>query len=60
MNWVNVNEKLPDANGRYLVVYPFMSHFRVGISYYAPSLEEVDEFEFDGMNRGGFYESDGQ
>lgn len=57
--WIPVTERLPeDENARYLVASDLMSGLWVSICYFARNLEAVDEYDFAGKHRSGFYFSD--
>lgn len=59
-NWVSVNQQLPEADGRYLVIRPFMDHYRIEIYAYISNLERLDDYEFKGRNDGGFFYYDSE
>lgn len=59
--WISVTDRLPDEDGTYLVFsspYGIFDFYKV-ISF-ATNLEDVDEFEFEGKNRPGWYEYDSE
>ncbi len=55
--WISVEERLPeDEDARYLVASDFMSYgLWVSICYFTHNLESVDEYDFVGERRSGFY-----
>lgn len=65
MEWISVKDKLPENNGKYLVVYqsPFVTRAYITIKSYASNLYEVDDFDFfeyKGMKHGGWYDYDSE
>ena len=61
--WIPVSERLPDERGRYLVVeqFPLCEYNErrfISICGFAKNLEEVDEYDFEGLNCPGWYNYD--
>lgn len=62
VKWISVNDKLPkDDDKRYLVSYELMSCGTwIAIAWYSQNLESVDEYDFEGEKRGGWYDYDNE
>lgn len=48
MDWISVNERLPENDGQYLAVYqsPFGNISYITIENYSSDLYKVDDFDF--------------
>lgn len=57
--WVPTSERLPDKNGQYLCVCegPITRQYFTLLGF-NKRLEDVCEYEFEGVDRGGFYDYD--
>ena len=60
--WIPVSERLPEKRGDYLVTQKaiFPGHILRRIVGYAPNLHDVDEYDFKGKKRPGWYEYDSE
>ena len=60
--WISVEDRLPDKNGRYLCCYDLgiVSGKSIGIYSFAKNLRKVDKFDFPNENRKGWYGSDSE
>ena len=58
VQWINVNDKLPENDGQYLVVYTFFGYRGMGVVRFAHNLHEIDEYIFNTERRPGWYEPD--
>ena len=58
VEWINVKDKLPEKDGKYLVVYTFFNCKDIGVVRFTHNLHKIDEYIFDTENRPGWYESD--
>ena len=58
VQWINVNDKLPEKDGQYLVVYAFFDYKGMGVVRFSHNLHEIDEYVFDTESRPGWYEPD--
>ena len=56
VQWINVNDKLPENDGQYLVVYTFFDYRAMGVVRFSHNLHEIDEYIFE--SRPGWYEPD--
>lgn len=56
--WISVDDRLPEKNGKVLVAYDgFSGRFKgTGVFWFANNLEAVDECDFEGERRPGFYD----
>lgn len=52
--WINVKDRLPDKNGRYLCFDGMYMH----IYRFATNFSELDQYDFDGITGSGFCEYD--
>ena len=59
-DWIPVSERLPEKRGSYLVTQKaiFPGHILRRIVGYALNLHDVDEYDFKGKKRPGWYEYD--
>lgn len=58
VQWINVNDKLPENDGQYLVVYTFFDYKAMGVVRFSHNLHEIDEYIFNTERRPGWYEPD--
>ena len=58
--WISVKEKLPEAEGNYLVCSEFADIRNLKIMTFALNLESVDEYCFAGEKRPGWWDFDGE
>ena len=60
--WIPVSERLPEERGVYLVTQKaiFPGHVFRRIVCYAPNLHDVNEYDFKGKERAGWYEYDSE
>ena len=58
--WISVSEKVPENNGTYLVTLKYFNHNSIDIMSYAENLSKIDEFDFCGVNRAGWYDYDSE
>lgn len=56
-DWISVKDRLPARNGRYLCLIE--SRFYMLLSF-AKRLERVDEYNFENLDRPGFFEYDNE
>ena len=56
--WINVNEKLPDEDGRYLLNYVAFNFQSMKVMRFAKDLHSVDDYKFRNEHRPGWYECD--
>ena len=56
VQWINVNDKLPENDGQYLVVYTFFDYRAMGVVRFSHNLHEIDEYIFE--SKPGWYEPD--
>jgi hypothetical protein len=56
--WINVNEKLPDENGKYLVNYVAFNFQSMKVMQFAKDLHSVDDYNFRNEHRPGWDEFD--
>ena len=54
--WISVKDRLPKKKGRYLCNIAMTRKDMQTILQFALNLEEVDEYDFQGRKRKGFYE----
>lgn len=65
MDWISVNERLPENDGKYLAVYQssFGNILYITIKHYSSDLYEVDDFDFSkykGKKQDGWYGYDSE
>lgn len=60
MHWVEVKERLPDKNGRYLCVLDVWGHKHIIVLGFTLNLQEFDELDFKGATGAGFYDYDSE
>jgi hypothetical protein len=58
--WINVKDKLPDKEGRYLVYKQSSYGNFFNIANFSFNLEKVDEYDFYKENRCGWYGYDSE
>lgn len=58
VEWISVKDRLPDKNGKYLVVYNCFQYKDIRVLNFANNLYKVDEYIFSGDKHPGWYESD--
>lgn len=58
--WINIKDRLPSINGRYLVVYHFFQYREVRVLSFAKNLHKVDEYDFPDKKRPGWYICDSE
>lgn len=58
VQWINVNDKLPEKDGQYLVVYTFFDYRSIGVVRFSHNLHKIDKYIFDTERRPGWYEPD--
>lgn len=56
--WINVNEKLPDEDGKYLVNYVAFNFQSMKVMRFTKDLHSVDDYKFRNEHRPGWYECD--
>lgn len=56
--WINVNDRLPDEKGSYLVAYKAFQYTLIGVKRFAKNLHSVDKYYFPKEHRPGWYEYD--
>ena len=60
MEWISVKEKLPDKNGNYLCYIKSFYGNIMSIYSFALNLKKVDEYDFYGKKRCGWYNYDSE
>ena len=61
MEWISVKDRLPEKNGNYLVVEKmFNTGETIRIRRFAQSLEDIDDYDFNGEHRPGWYDYDSE
>lgn len=63
MNWISVKDKLPEKNGDCLTYTPPQRPGWKGsikIASFAKDLYDIDEYDFEGEHRAGWYELDSE
>lgn len=60
MNWIDVKERLPEENGRYLCVLDIWGTKHINALNFALNLQEFDELDFKGVTCAGFYDYDSE
>lgn len=58
--WVSVKDRLPSKNGEYLVVYHYFMYRKIAIFRFAKDLHSIDEYDFEGEHRPGWYDLDSE
>ena len=59
--WIDVNERVPDRSGKYIVVMKTMHGvFFVTVKSFANHLCDVDGYDFKGITDGGWYAYDSE
>ena len=61
--WIPVTERLPEDSQKVLALelpYGESSRYYYSIVYFSANLEKVDEYDFQGKNRSGFYSLDSE
>lgn len=60
--WISVKDKLPDKNGVYLCCckVSYSDKPYINIYAFAKNLRKVDKYDFEGMNRAGWYDYDSE
>ena len=58
--WISVEERLPEAEGNYLVCSEFADIRSLKIMTFSLNLESVDEYCFAGEKRPGWWDFDGE
>lgn len=58
--WISVKDKLPKTNGAYLCVCDCFVGSYISVVKFAANLEKIDEYDFDGKRRSGWYGYDGE
>lgn len=60
--WIPVSERLPEEKGTYLVTQKatFTDYVYISVAGYALNLHDVDEYDFEGKKRAGWYEYDSE
>ena len=58
--WISVKDKLPKTNGKYLCVCDNCGTSFIIIVNFATNLFKVDEYDFAGKRRRGWYGYDGE
>ena len=56
--WISVKDHLPEKDGKVLIVIDLKTiphKYIIEIAYFAKNLEEAEPFDFEGLNRPGFY-----
>lgn len=56
-DWINVQDRLPEKAGRYLT---FRNPSCIRVTGFSLNLESVDQYEFHGMKRPGWYDYDSE
>ena len=56
--WISVKDKLPNKDGKYLCCWCDGKY--IDIYSFAKNLRKVDEIDFKGMNRKGWYDYDSE
>lgn len=62
MNWIEVKDRYPDTNGRYLVVvHGYTKHPYIILAKFLTNLCDNPQFEYENYpEEPGFYECDGE
>ena len=60
--WITVKDKLPDKDGVYLCCWSVSYSDKpcIGIYSFAKKLRKVDKYDFQGINRAGWYDYDSE
>jgi len=61
--WILCKDKLPNKDGRYLVtaIHNYSKHINyVHICNFANKLSDIDDYEFEGEDRPGFFNYDSE
>ena len=58
--WISVKERLPKKNGEYLCYRTDGFGKCMSICSFTKNLSKVDEYDFEGKNRAGFYSYSGE
>lgn len=59
-NWNNAKTNPPKKNGQYLCATKFYMHRNVEIFCFNKCLEDVDNYDFEGVKRAGWYNYDSE
>jgi hypothetical protein len=60
INWIKASDRLPNKNGKYLVVYEYFGRRSIDVARFSTNLHKVDKYIFDTEKRPGWYESDSE
>ena len=58
--WIPVTEKLPEEDGRYLVIRQFSKLTLTDVIRYAQNLYKVDKYDFSNNKKAGWYDFDSE
>ena len=58
VEWISVKDRLPDKNGKYLIVHCYYGYRSIEVWSFALNLHDVDEYDFENDNHCGWYEYD--
>ena len=58
--WISVNDRLPDKDGKYLCCHFFANLKYISVCSFAKNLRKVDKYDFPNENRKGWYGSDSE
>lgn len=58
--WIPVEDRLPEKDGQYLCCSVYLKQQYYEVLNFAKNLQEVDDYEFSGMKRPGFYHLDNE
>lgn len=58
--WISVNDRLPEKKGKYLCYQESIYEGFIRVCSFALNLEQVDEYDFHGEKRCGWYDYDSE
>ena len=61
--WISVKDHLPEKDCRLIVAIDLKTiprSYIIDVAYFATNLEDIDQFDFEGRNRPGFYKLDSE
>jgi len=58
VEWISTKDRLPEKNGKYLVVHCFFGFRAIEVYNFATNLHKIDKYIFDKEKRPGWYQSD--